>query len=499
MPIAQYASVPSIFLPLCSDMRLTIFSRLMLGYLILLLLAAGVGMYSILQLGLVKEITHSIILVDNAILDRYKDMTDALLSEARYEKRFAIMQDNALYESFLASRDDFEKFLEEAKAFADSTAVQDALAKLEDRHRTYQTLFEEEVAFLRAGSSYPKEQYGREKERMVSEALEELSRLRTLSQQSILHKIRSLDEAGTRARTVDMAITGTALLLGIVLSVSITRSITVPLSRMKKKTGEIANGIFEADLDLPSPPEIGALAQDFNIMCAKLKEVDRMKSDFYSHMSHELRTPLTSIREGTNMFLEGLGGEVTEKQRELLTIVAEESTRLIELINPLLDLSRLEAGMVAFHFARTDLAALVARSVREVAPLAEAKTISIETDLGESPELSVDAERILLVLRNLIGNALKFTPPGGSVCVRVRRAEDGVQVSVTDTGAGIAREEINTIFEKFRQASHANASGFQGSGLGLATVKHIVNAHGGKVWVESEVGRGSTFTFVLSV
>jgi two-component system sensor histidine kinase GlrK len=266
---------------------------------------------------------------------------------------------------------------------------------------------------------------------------------------------------------------------------------------MKKKTREIAEGVFEADLDLPSPPEIGALAQAFNTMCAKLKEVDRMKSDFYSLMSHELRTPLTSIKEGTNLFLEGMGGEVTEKQRELLTIVAEESNRLIDLVNPLLDLSKLEAGMVNFHLARTDLSRLVARSLREVAPLAEAKNIRVENDIGEIPSVSVDEERIMQVLRNLLGNALKFTPRGGSVRVQVRREEDLVQVSVTDTGPGIPKEHIGLIFEKFRQASPEGRR-ILGTGLGLAIVKYIVHAHGGRVWVESEVGQGSTFTFVLS-
>jgi two-component system, NtrC family, sensor histidine kinase GlrK len=471
----------------------------MLGYLALLIMAAGVGMYSILQLSQVKEITHSIILVDNALLDLQKEMTDTLLSETRFEKRFVLMQDHALYESFLASRNEFERYLKEAKALADSAEVKNVLERLEERHGAYQVLFEEEVDFLKAGSIYPDEEYRREKERVVNQALEELAALRIASQQSIFHKIRQLDEAGTRARTVDMGITWTALLFGIVLAVRITRSITVPLSRMKKKTGEVARGIFEADLDLPSPPEIGALARDFNIMCAKLKEVDQIKSDFYSHMSHELRTPLTSIREGTNMFLEGLGGEVTEKQRELLTIISEESTRLIELVNPLLDLSRLEAGMVTFHFEETDLSSLIAQSVREVAPLAEAKNIRIERDMAEIPSVSVDAERILQVLRNLIGNALKFTPRGGSMRVEVRPHEGAVHVSVTDTGPGISGEEINLIFEKFRQASQVVSRGFQGSGMGLAIVRHIINAHGGKVWVESEVGRGSTFTFALPV
>jgi two-component system sensor histidine kinase GlrK len=480
-------------------MRLTIFSRLMLGYLALLGMATGVSMYSILQLGQVRDITQSIILSDNAILDLNKNMADALLSESRYEKKFTIMQDPALYENFLASTNDFDKFLAEAMALADSPGVQDILASLESRHQAYQALFAAEVAFLNAGSSDPGEGFGEEKELVVNEMLAELAQLRGLSQQSTFRKIRNLGEAGTRARTVARVITMLALLFGIVLAVSTTASITMPLSRMKKKTGEIAKGIFEADLNLPSPPEIGELARAFNTMCARLKEVDRMKSDFFSLMSHELRTPLTSIREGTSLFLEGMGGEVTEKQRKLLTIIAEESNRLIGLVNSLLDLSKLEAGMVTFHTVQADLPPLIVRVVREVMPLAEAKHIGIETDIGEIPSVSMDVDRILQVIRNLIGNALKFTPSGGSVRVAVRRRNNGVHVSVIDTGPGIQQEHLDMIFEKFGQASPAGSPRLQGTGLGLAIVKHIVHAHGGEAWVESEVGRGSTFTFVLPV
>lgn len=475
---------------------MTIFSRLMLGYLALLIMATGVGVYSILQLSEVKEITRSILLVDNTLIDLHKNLTDALLSGTRYEKKLAILQDQTLYEGFLAAQNDFENYLKEAMVLADSAVVKEILNRVRDLHRSYLALFEEEVAAMKAGNP-PDEQARLEKERMVNEAMEELAGLKTLNQQSILRKVKNLDEAGTRARTVAAVSTGSALLLGIALAISITASITIPLARMKKKTGEIAEGVFAADLNLPSPPEIGALAQAFNTMCAKLKEVDQMKSDFYSLMSHELRTPLTSIKEGTNLFLEGLGGEVTEKQRELLTIVAEESTRLIDLVNLLLDLSKLEAGMVNFHFTRTELSPLVARSLREVSPLAEAKNITIEHDIGEIPSVSVDEERIMQVLRNLLGNALKFTPRGGSVRVRIRRAKELVQVSVIDTGPGIPKEQAGSIFEKFRQASPEGPRKIPGTGLGLAIVKYIVHAHGGRVWVESEAGRGSTFVFVL--
>ncbi len=478
---------------------MTIFSRLMLSFIALLIMVTVVSTYTILQLGQMRGITHSIILLDTHLLDLHKNMADALLSASRYEKNITIMWDPALYKSYLAANADFERSIEEAMDFAQSGTLHEILVRLKEKHLAYQALFSEEVSFLKAGEPYPRKRYGEEEEKILNQELTELAQLKSSIQQNIFLKVKELDEAGVKAHTMAVMITAVALLLGVFLSISITRSITVPLSRMKKKTMEIAAGVLEPDLDLPTPPEIGALAQSFNRMCAKLKEVDRMKSDFYSVMSHELRTPLTSIREGTNLFLEGQGGEVTEKQRKLLTIIAEESNRLISLVNSLLDLSKLEEGMVSFQFIKRDLLSLIDRTLYELMPLAEARDITLEKQTGTIPPVSMDAERVKQVLRNLVGNALKFTPRGGSVRIAAGRTDGGVRISVHDTGQGIPKEQFHGIFEKFRQVSPKDSRRLQGTGLGLAIAKHIVQAHGGEIWVESEEGHGSTFTFVLPV
>jgi len=183
-----------------------------------------------------------------------------------------------------------------------------------------------------------------------------------------------------------------------------------------------------------------------------------------------------------------------------LRILAEESERLISLVNSLLDLSKMEAGMMTYTFEPVPLVPLIDKVVIELAPLVEAKRIQLETKIAAGlPAPRADNARILQALRNLVGNAVKFTPEGGQVTVSARHSDRTVEVSVADTGPGIPVESLTTIFEKYQQATAAGSYRIKGTGLGLALVKHIVTSHGGKVWAESEPGQGSRFTFVLPV
>jgi two-component system sensor histidine kinase GlrK len=215
-------------------------------------------------------------------------------------------------------------------------------------------------------------------------------------------------------------------------------------------------------------------------------------------MSHELRTPLTSIKEGTGLLLDGVGGETTDKQRKLLTILAEESNRLIGVVSALLDLSKLEAGMLNYEFETVNLDPLIRRAVAEIAPLVEAKQITVETAIDAPlPPARLDPERMLQVLRNLLGNAVKFTPKGGQVTVAASPVDGKLQVSVQDSGPGIPPESLTAIFEKFHQGNHKRAHTRPGTGLGLAIAKNIITSHGGEIWAESQLGRGSKFFFVI--
>ena len=480
-------------------MKLTIFSRLVVGYLAIFLLATAVIIYAIAQLRQLENISHSILSVDIGVLTYDQKLTDILLSLIRYEKKFVVDNDAELYDQFLLKKAEFDNDLKQVMMIAESVEAKEVLVNIEKYFQRYQSLFDIEVEFLKAGQEYPAGNYKDEKELAVNGILDNLKTLKEYSQNSTYDKIKKLGEAEVNASKVAIFMGLISLLTGTVISIFITINITRPLSEIKKRTKEIARGNFPDDLQLTSPPEITELANAFNIMCAKLKQIDKLKSDFFSLMSHELRTPLTTIKEGTNLMIEGLeNGKETGKQKRLLTIISEESNRLINLVNSLLDLSKMEAGMMAYNFIATDISGLINKVSREIEPLAETRNIRIHTDLNNgSPLIKVDRDRMLQVLRNLMGNAVKFTPNGGQVKVSSRPMEEGVNVSVEDTGAGIPGDNLSTIFNKYEQVTLGGSNKIKGTGLGLSIVKHIIDAHGGKIWVESTLGKGSVFSFVL--
>lgn len=179
-------------------------------------------------------------------------------------------------------------------------------------------------------------------------------------------------------------------------------------------------------------------------------------------------------------------------------IVSEESNRLIDLVNSLLDLSKMEAGMMHFNFSRINPLPLFTIAAQLLEPLLVNKKITLRLELPDSlPAVPLDSDRILQVLKNLLGNAIKFTPEGGVITVTAGVQSRGIKVTIEDNGPGFSGDQLKWIFEKFRQVPTSGAPMIKGTGLGLAIVKQIITAHGGRVWAESEPGRGSTFYFTL--
>lgn len=229
-------------------------------------------------------------------------------------------------------------------------------------------------------------------------------------------------------------------------------------------------------------------------------EADRAKSEFVSNVSHELRTPMTAIKGYTDLLHAGAVGPITEGQERFLRIIKNNADRLTALINDLLDISRVETGRVRFELRPVQIGDVIAEVAGVLARQAEAKHQKFTYEVvGGLPEVMGDRDRLHQVLTNLVSNAIRYTPEDGEVEVRAYPVEGSVRVDVRDTGIGITPDDLGRIFERFYRADHPLVRETGGSGLGLAIAKMFVEMHGGRVWVESELGRGSTFTFVLPV
>jgi signal transduction histidine kinase len=230
----------------------------------------------------------------------------------------------------------------------------------------------------------------------------------------------------------------------------------------------------------------------------QLEVANRHKSEFLANMSHELRTPLNAIIGFSEVLVERMFGELNEKQDEYLRDIFSSGRHLLSLINDILDLSKIEAGKMELELGRFDLHAALENALTLVKGRAGTHGIALGLDVDRRlGEFVGDERKIKQVLVNLLSNAVKFTPEGGRVEVRAAPADGGVEIAVSDTGIGIAPEDQEAVFEEFRQVGTDYARKREGTGLGLALTKRIIELHGGRIWVKSEVGKGSTFTFSL--
>jgi signal transduction histidine kinase len=329
---------------------------------------------------------------------------------------------------------------------------------------------------------------------------------------------------GSVLRTSALLLVG----LGMALFASffVARRVIGPLQVLGRSVDRIRAGDLGYRVDLKTGDEIESLAEQFNKMAAglqqaheeleqkveqrtaelafanrKLDEASRHKSTFLANMSHELRTPLNAIIGFSEVLLDP-SLKVTEQQRkQFLSDIFSSGKHLLRLINEVLDLSKVEAGRMELHVQAAPLRDAIDAAQKTMGPLAAKKSIEmcVESE-GEIGSVPMDVARIRQVLINLLGNAIKFTPDGGSVWVRADRDDGRVRIEVGDTGPGIAKEDCQRIFVEFQQlATKGNGYKYEGTGLGLALSKKFVELHGGKLWVESEPGKGSRFIFTLPI
>ncbi len=298
---------------------------------------------------------------------------------------------------------------------------------------------------------------------------------------------------------VSVEFTAVGILLVLILLWAFSSMILSPVLRLIEGTKRISEGVFIDPVRVTGADEMGDLARALNEMARKLGDLSRMKSEFVTIASHELRTPLTSIRGFLSMLNRGKLGPLTPEQENGLAIVQEEVDHLVELVNGLLDLGRIESGQVRFDIQEVDLFALLNRIRSRHEAMAEQGGITFRMILDPElpPRIRTDPGKVAQILDNLLGNAFKFTPAEGSVELEVTRKDCQLEMEVRDTGIGITQESLPFLFEKFYQVAPFNNRTREGLGLGLAITRGIVLSMEGQIHVRPNTPKGTIFCVTL--
>lgn len=308
-----------------------------------------------------------------------------------------------------------------------------------------------------------------------------------------------------------MLLNGAALLIIILIAVNtmllglvVSRSFTKPLKELHKAAQALEKGDFSVRAYVKTNDELAQLGDTFNrsaLALSKMDEerlqLDKAKAEFLSITSHELRTPITPLKAQLQMLQQEYFGKLTDKQKDSLDVVLRNTERLNKIIEDFLEISRIEAARLKFSFRKTDLQETMKETVRFMEGFAREKNITLTTSSTDLPLIDVDPDRISQVLRNLVHNAIKFSPVGGRIEINAELIRDHVQFSVKDQGVGLTYDDQIRVFEPFYQVEGTLSRKHGGTGLGLTICRGIVEAQKGKIWVESKPGHGSTFYFTI--
>ncbi len=299
------------------------------------------------------------------------------------------------------------------------------------------------------------------------------------------------EASAQRSREVAVLLTLGAVLSAVAIALLITRSVTKPLRALMRATDEVARGTFTR-VGMATRGDMGKLAGGLQQHGDRLRKANAARAEMMHHISHEIRMPLQTMHAAYYLLSEQQAGPLSERQQKLLETMRDNIDKIARFSNQFLDLARIEAGMMEYEIGPTNLEAVLKPLVADASVNAARKQIVVTYKATPAPPVFANADRCSQVFTNLLSNAVKYTNAGGAVQVSACPSEFGVRVSISDTGVGIAPEELPEVFKKFYRAKSAGRRA--GTGIGLALVKALVDGMGGRIGVESEPGRGSTFT-----
>lgn len=472
--------------------RVSLRFRLGFIYLIVILLFVTAAYLTVHTFNFVVVESNAVIAQDDAVirgLERVRQEIDQTVKISRLA-----LAGEASTALSLQKRDTIPLLLEELKKFAlagevpymeriesNWGVVLEALDKMKARPGSIGFIFNKKILPALAD---------------MGQAISEMISMRREISFERVQKIRGIVQ---ESRAYLMFFASIMILTGLSIAWAVRRYVLYPLRLLRGATEFVARGDLSHRVKPPHSDELGDVINSFNDMSDRLAEDERIKKEFVSLVAHEMRTPVTIIR-GYAQLLTAPPENVAETSKaEWLESIYAETLNLQELTDDLFDMASAEAGMFKIEPEDTDLAKELLVYLKPFEQIALAKGISFEYDISALPDAAVDKKRVGQAVRNLVVNALKFTPSGGRISVLGKAEKDGdeIVIEVADDGPGIAPDELNNIFTRFYQIKIQEGESRRGIGLGLAIVREIALAHGGEVSVESEIGKGTVFRIVI--
>jgi signal transduction histidine kinase len=466
-------------------------SKIFAASTLVILALVGVAGWSLLAVGHLVRAHRDITGRSLPALQLEVSLADMVPRLLRIEARYLVLRDRAYGQLLKERAARAAADLERLEVFLRSPAEEKSYREAVAAFKTYEQLVDKEGALLSRGEAARALRLSEGQARSAAERLDQaLTRLTEATSAEVAQAQTAVRTLESRTWTMILVTLSVSFLAAVGATGFLAFRLTRSVRRLSSATGRVADGSFKEPLPVETRDEIGDLTRSFNRMALELREVEALKQQFFSQISHELRNPLTAIRASAQLLLLRARGVLDAKQCHWIQSIDDSVDRLLSLVTRILDLNRLRAGVFPLVRQPMELDKVVARVLDVLGPQAEQQGLHLEQTSTEGRiVIAADEEAVTELLLNLVGNAIKFTPEGGSVRVAVTDAATHVELTVRDTGPGIPAADLARIFEPYQQAHQ----GRKGSGLGLAIVKGLVEAHGGSIRVDSEEGTGTCF------
>lgn len=469
--------------------RLTITTKLALSLLVFVLIFYGTIVYVFFHIQKMMNMSEEIVNINNVISTQSKILIENLLEMDGNAKKYSLLNKDVYREYFDASKEYFDTALETINHLsARGYSFPESFSRFNDEYSNHYEKLIQEGTDIRWVD-----------EDTLNSWLALLVSLRDTNQEQIEHAMMEIHRLTFRSTRDGLLGFGLSVVIAFIGILFVSKSIIMPLRQLTHGLRTLSQGDYNNEINIKSQDEFADLANAFNDMNRELQEEENLRADFIATLSHEIRTPLSSIQESVNLMAEEVLGEVNEKQHKFLSIASSELTRINEMLNQLMDVSKLEAGPQPYPREPLETTQLVENCIHSLDAMARLKSISLISHIRpDLPKVRGVREEIQQVLTNIVGNAIKFSANGTEIIIRVQKSEipGYVLFTIRDHGPGIDENDISLIFHKYYRSKSVRKH-MDGVGLGLYISKKIIQDLGGTISVSNNTDLGATFAFTL--